>query len=48
MVLDGHSLKKTQFLPETDPFFQQKHMFMIANQMKEIGKTKGIKVSGIF
>ena len=42
MALDGRSLKKPQFLPETNVFFQQNHMLAIANQMAGISKTEGI------
>ena len=47
MELDGHSKENTIYARKNS-FFQQNHMFTIANQVGEIGTTKDTKVSGIF
>ena len=47
MAMDGHSLKKTQFLPETNSF-QQKHMFVITNPVEGIVRPGVLKSLGSF
>lgn len=46
MALAGHSKENTIYARKNS-FFQQNHVFTIANQVEEIGKIKDIKVSGI-